>query len=122
MNGDSWKVELVSPYDKRLVDRTHVLTVATTDPSSLTVYVSETLQGNFLMMVFIHELGHCAMYSFGLLEEIHRMAKPKYWIKMEEFICSFLADFGLSIFKTAYSTLGYNAWKLIPIELNKRIA
>lgn len=122
MNGDYWEVRTVKARDPMLVDRTNTLTVATTDPKTKTVYLSEVLQGDFLMTVFIHELAHCALYSFGLLNEIHRMTKPKYWIEMEEFICNFLADFGLRIFKIAFSTLGYDAWKLIPMEFEKRIA
>lgn len=122
MNGDYWAVRTVKARDPMLVDRTNTLTVATTDPKTKTVYLSEVLQGDFLMTVFIHELAHCALYSFGLLNEIHRMTKPKYWIEMEEFICNFLADFGLRIFRIAFSTLGYDAWKLIPMEFEKHIA
>ena len=102
-----------------LVDRTNTLTVATTDPSTMTVYLSDRLQGDFLMTVFIHELGHCALYSFGFLDKIRRWVKPQYQIKMEEFICNFLADYGLMIFRTAFRTLGYEAWKIIPGEFEK---
>lgn len=122
MNGDLWDVDLVSPNDKMLVDRTGALTVATTDPAHHKVYLSWELRGDFLMTVFVHELAHCAMISYRLIDQIHIMVKPKYWIKMEEFICNFLADFGLQIFKTAYSVMGYDAWKLIPKEFEKRIA
>lgn len=122
MNGDIWDVDLVSPTDKMLVDRTGSLRVATTDPVYHKVYLSWDLRGDFLMTVFIHELAHCAMISYGLIEQIHIMVKPKYWIKMEEFICNFLADFGLQIYQIAYSMLGYDAWRIIPIEFEKRIA
>lgn len=122
MNGDRWEVRTVKARDPMLVDRTNTLTVATTDPKTKTVYLSESLHGDFLMTVFIHELAHCALYSFGLLNEIHRMTKPKYWIEMEEFICNFLSDFGLRIFRIAFSTLGYDAWKIIPMEFEKYIA
>lgn len=122
MNGDSWKVRFVPHNDPMLVDRTGTLTVATTDPKTLTVYLSERLSGDILMTVFIHELGHCALYSFGFLELIHRMVYPEDRIEMEEFICNFLADYGMRIFKTAYTTMGYGAWKLIPKELEKYVA
>lgn len=122
MNGDSWRIKFVEANDPMLVDRTGMLTVATTDPSTMIVHLSIELYGDFLMTVFIHELGHCALYSFGLLEEIHRMVKPEYWIEMEEFICNFLADYGMSIFKIAYPTLGYYAWELIPSEFERYIA
>lgn len=119
MNHDSWQVRFVDPDSQMLVDRTGILTIATTDPPAKTVYLSNQLQGDFLITVFIHELGHCALYSFGFLERIQRWVKPQYQIKMEEFICNFLADYGMMIFKTAFSTLGYNAWKIIPGEFEK---
>lgn len=122
MNDDTWNVSIVKADDPKLVDRTNVLTVATTDPETMTVYLSERLRGDFLMRVFIHELGHCALYSFGLMEQIRIMVKPEYWIKMEEFICNFLADFGFRIFRIAFSTMGYEAWRMIPQEFKKRIA
>ncbi len=122
MNGYLWKVQFVDPNDSMLVDRTNRLTVATTDPSTHTVYLSNQLNGDFLMTVFIHELGHCALYCFDLLDRIHRMVYPEYWIEMEEFICNFLADYGLKMFKIAYKTLGYDAWKVIPSEFEKYIA
>lgn len=122
MNGDSWKVRFVSQNDRMLVDRTGILTVATTDPKTKTVYLSEQLRGDFLMTVFIHELGHCALYSFNLLEKIHRMTYPECWIEMEEFICNLLADYGLKIFRIAFSNMGYEAWKIIPFELGRVVA
>lgn len=122
MNGDVWEVRFVSQNDLRLVDRTNTLTIATTDPKTKTIYLSERLRGNFLMTVFIHELGHCALYSFGLLDEIHKMTYPEYWVPMEEFICNFLADYGLKIFRIAYSKKGYEAWKTIPSAFEKLVA
>lgn len=114
MNGDIWTVQSVRNWDQKLVDRTNTLKVATTDPGNLHVYLSEDLHGDFLMTVFIHELGHCALWSYGLLEEIHRMTKPEYWVDMEEFICNILADYGYQVFKIAFRTMGYDAWKEIP--------
>lgn len=119
MNGYFWKVRFVPRNSPKLVDRTGYLSVATTDPHAMTVYLSNHLTGDFLMTVFVHELGHCALYCFGLLDEIHRMVLPEYWVEMEEFMCNFLADFGLKIFKIAYRTLGYEAWKVIPSEFER---
>lgn len=119
MNGFVWKIRFVKPNNPSLVDRTHHRTVATTDPINYVVNLSEELHGDYLMTVFLHELGHCALYSFGLIEEIHRMTRPEYWIDMEEFVCNFLADFGFRIFKIAFSKLGYDAWKVIPREFEK---
>lgn len=122
MNGYFWKVRFVTNNDPMLVDRTNNLRVATTDPSTQTVYLSERLRGDYLLTVFLHELGHCALYSFDLLDDIHRMVRPEYWIEMEEFICNFLADYGMRIFKIAYRVLGYDAWKLIPSEFERYLS
>lgn len=122
MNGYFWKVRFVPRNHPKLVDRTNTLTIGTTDPETLTVYLSEQLYADKLMTVFIHELGHCALYSFGFLERIHEMVYPENWIEMEEFICNFLADFGMRIFKIAFRILGYDAWRIIPYEFEKRFA
>lgn len=104
-----------------LVDRTGTRTVATTDPKTKCVYLSSTLQGDFLTQVLIHELGHCALVSFNLLDDIHKMVRPEYWIDAEEWVCNFIADYGLKIFSAAYSILGEDAWTYIPYELEKFI-
>ena len=119
MNGYSWKVRFVDSQSPMLVDRTNTLTIATTDPTTMTIYLSNRLYGDFLFTVFIHELGHCALYSFGFLDMIRKWVKPEYQIKMEEFICNFLADYGMRIFNIGFSVLGYNAWKIIPSEFEK---
>lgn len=122
MNGILWKVRFVDSDNPMLVDRTGTLTIGTTDPKTKTVTLSRELYGDMLMTVFLHELGHCALYSFGFLERIRTMVYPENWVEMEEFICNFLADYGMRIFKTAYSVLGYDAWKLIPLEFEKLVA
>lgn len=120
MNGISWRIRSVPYTSPMLVDRTDVLRVATTNPKTKTVYLNNQLYGDFLMTVFIHELGHCALYSYDLLKEIHRMVYPEYRIEMEEFICNFLADYGRGIFDIAYKSMGYEAWRMIPAAFDKR--
>ena len=84
-----------------LMDRTGTFTVATTDPITRTVYLSSDLHDGMLVKVLIHELGHCAMISFNLIEDIHRMVKPEYWFEAEEWLCNFLSDYGFKIFSIA---------------------
>lgn len=119
MNGDKWSIWTVDQNDPMLVDRTNTLTVATTDPSTLTIYLSDRLRGDFLTNVLIHELGHCALYSFNLLEEIHRVVYPEYWIEAEEWLCNFIADFGIKIFDALKDIVGNTAWLYIPKELER---
>lgn len=122
MNGYFWRVHYVDPESRYLVDRTGTLTLATTDPDTLCVYVSNELQGDFLIRVLVHEIGHCALFSFDLLGEIHKVVDPYYWIEAEEWVCNFIADYGLKIFSVARSILGDKAWVFIPYELERLIA
>lgn len=124
MNGYLWRIEFVDANDPMLVDRTGTLTVATTDPSTLTLYLSYELYRNhdFMNRVLIHELGHCAIFSFNLLDDIHRMVHPKYWVDAEEWICNFIADYGSKIFSIAYSVLGDDAITILPYELERLVA
>ena len=122
MNGYLWKVRFVSPSDPMLVDRTRNLTVATTDPSTLTVYISNSIHGRFLTRVLIHESGHCAIFSFNLLDDIHRMVDPSRWIEAEEWVCNFIADYGMSIYKSAYKILGEDGLSSLPHEIERFIS
>lgn len=122
MNGYLWRIKFVNPNDKMLMDRTGKMTLATTDPNLATIFMSRSLSGALLIKVLIHELGHCALVSYGLLDDIHKVVKPEYWILAEEWVCNFIADYGAKIFSIAYSILGNDAWMFIPYELDKVIA
>lgn len=103
MNGYKWSVVRVNPRSHYLVDRTGALTVATTDPITLTIYISSALVGDFLEKVLLHELGHATMFSYYLVDDIHSMVPPEKWFEAEEWTCNFLADYG----KNAFQTLKY---------------
>lgn len=109
MNGYVWKVVDVPYYSEYLIDRTGKTTVATTDPNTFCIYMSDTLYGDFRKRVLAHELGHVACFSYHLIEEIHSCCYPSKWIQMEEFICNFVADYGEEIFNIAYEILGDGA-------------
>ena len=117
MNGYLWKVRFVAPNDPMLVDRTGTLTVATTDYSTLTIYISNAIRGRFLNRVLIHELGHCALFSFNLLDDIHRIVDPSRWVDAEEWICNLIADYGMFIYSSAQEILGDRAL----VVVSKRI-
>ena len=77
INNYLWLVYFVDPYSPELVDRTGQLRVATTDPLTHTIYLSEDLSQDFLQRVLLHELGHVTMISYNLLDELHRMVPPR---------------------------------------------
>lgn len=122
MNGRLWQISFVDPNCKVLVDRTGAHTLATTDPRTNHVYLSNRLYGQQLVKVLIHEISHCALISFDLLNDIHKMTKQQYWIEAEEWVCNLVADYGLKIFAIAYSVLGYDALRYIPYEIEKMVA
>ena len=122
MNGYVWRICFVDPKNPYLMDRTGILRVATTDPKTRIIFLSNDLSGSFLEKVLVHEIGHCALFSFHLIDDIHRMVRQEYWIEAEEWICNFIADYGQIIYSTVYSYLGVHAWKAIPYELERLIA
>lgn len=124
MNGYFWTIETVSPDSDYLIDRTGKRRVATTDPNEYKIFLSEELSKDrqFLLRVLVHEIGHCVIFSYGLFDEIHKMVYPEYWIEAEEFICNFIADYGLAVFTIAQSYLGDYAINIVPKELEKLVA
>ena len=105
MNGYRWRVLFDSPYSPNFIDRTGKLCVATTDPRTRTIYLSNRLAGDFLHTVLIHELGHCALFSYNLLSDVHNAIPPQLWIEAEEWICNLLADYGEEMFEISKSIL-----------------
>ena len=120
MNGLRWRVRFTYPTDPVLVDRTGTLTIGVTDSATMTIYLSNELYGEKLNRVFIHELGHAALFSFDLISDLHRMVRKKYWIEAEEWVCNFIADYGREIFGAAYAVLGDQAIYIIPQQIEKR--
>lgn len=103
MGDDWWTVHPVPPSSPSLVDRTGRLTVATTDPASLSINVSTALYGARLRHVLIHEAAHAAMASYGITERLAAYVPAKNRIAVEEMICNILADHGLAVLSAAAS-------------------
>lgn len=105
INGDVWRPQVVDPGDPRLRDRTGSARIATTDPSTRRVYLSRELRGAFLDRVLLHEAAHCAMISYGLLDELHRIVPEESWIDVEEWACNFLANYGREVVQAVNAAL-----------------
>lgn len=103
MNGILWRIEVVPHNSLMLVDRTGNERLATTDPEARKIFLSNELHGEFQERVLIHELGHCAIFSFNLQYDIHKGVKKEYWLEAEEWLCNFIAEYGQRIFETASS-------------------
>lgn len=107
-----------------LIDRTNTKTLATTDPISKSIYISDYILNHTCLFkrVLLHELGHCVMLSFNLTEDIHRMVKPECWMEAEEWVCNYIADYGEKIFNIFYQIVGEDAWKYVDRELDRMLA
>lgn len=113
MNELPWSIRYVNESDESLIDLYGMKRLATTDPIRREISISNKLYGNLLVTVFLHELGHCVLFSYNLLPAIQRMVKEEYWLDMEEWICNFIVDYGIKIFKIGYDILGEEVWKFI---------
>lgn len=121
MNNILWHVKEVDPNSPKLIDRTGTRTVATTDPINHIVNIAKTLKGDFYNTVLIHELGHCTLVSFDLLNYIHERVPKEYWVDIEELICNIIADYGLKIFSIAKKINEDKALETVPIEIGKYV-
>lgn len=108
LNGAVWRPVLVDRDDPRLIDRTGTTGLATTDPSTMCVYLSNRLRGLDLEVVLTHEVGHCAMHSYGLLESLHAIIPEDTWVDVEEWVCNYPASRGREIIHAANTALGCN--------------
>lgn len=122
LNGDTWRVRVVDGSSDALIDRTGSLCLATTDPETMTVYLSDQLRGQLLTRVLIHEIAHCVMYSYGLDSQLRRMVKRRYWVEAEEWVCNFIADYGMAVFNSAAKVMGRRALACIPAAVEKLVA
>lgn len=122
MNGLRWNVRWTKSTDPILVDRTGSLTVAVTDPDTMTIYLSNGLRGSFLTTVVLHELSHAMMISYGYLEQIHKYCKKRHWVDMEELIANLIANQAKEIFQRAYDIVGDDAIRFVPYGLERSVA
>ena len=102
LNGEKWRMVRVGPASPALVDRTGRLALATTEPQSRLICVSNAIDGDALERVVVHEVAHAALVSFGLLENVGRFAKPHSTVDAEEFVCGFVSECGGAILSAAY--------------------
>lgn len=118
MNGILWHVEASKSTSPMLVDRTGASRLGTTDLSTHTIYLSDALDDDMTAKVLIHELGHCALLSYNLLYDIHKMVRKEYWLEAEEWLCNYLIDYGTYIFEALFKVLGPSALRMIPKQFD----
>ena len=88
----------------------------------MAVWLDESLSGDMLDRVLVHEIGHCVIWSYDLIGELRRMVRPSHWVEAEEWVCNFVADYGLMIFESARSVLGRDAVIKMPAAISRLVA
>lgn len=106
MGNQTWRITVTSNTDARLVDQTGVFRLATTDPKTNCIYLSEKLSGDLLHYVLIHELAHCVMISYGYSDFIRKVVKQRYWVESEEWVCNTIARHSKEVLGIADDILG----------------
>lgn len=106
INGELWGVARLSPGDPRLIDRTGMSKLATTDPSARMVYVSDALGPPLLDRVVLHEVAHAVTVSWGLLPRLHSAAMRGDLTGVEEWAAQLVENHAMEAVEAARMALG----------------
>lgn len=106
VNGEVWRVVMVSPSDPRLIDRQGFKALGTTDPTTRTVSVSDELRPPLLDRVVLHEVAHAITLSYGLTDALRAKLPQRYWIWVEEWACHIVETYGMEASTVASFVLG----------------
>lgn len=80
--------------------------LATTDPITKTIHVSEAVKPPMLDKVMLHEAAHAVTMSYGILDALHAAIPERYWVDAEEWACQLVENFGMEAASAASEALG----------------
>lgn len=106
VNGQVWGVARVPAGDPRLIDRTDTQRLATTDPRTRTVYVSEDVVPPLLDRVMLHEVAHAVTISWGLLAGLRQRLPRRFWVDAEEWAAQLVENHAIEAVRAASESLG----------------
>ena len=66
INGEYWKIHLVSPNHPALYRLDGSLTIGACDDDTKTIYVNDMLNDTLMRKVICHEITHAAMFSYNI--------------------------------------------------------
>lgn len=87
INGENWRVVLVSPFHPGLKRDDNGYTLGTCDDVLKTIYINEELDDDYIWKVLCHELTHAAMFSYNV----------DLTIDQEELLADLIATYGREI-------------------------
>lgn len=106
VNGRVWRVIRVPAGDPRLIDRTGTERLATTDPQTFTVSISETVVPPLLDKVLVHEMAHAVTISYGLLHPLHDGIPRESRVHVEEWAARLMERHAIEAAAKASESLG----------------
>lgn len=88
INGEEWRIALVSPFDPILVRQDlDGFTLGTCDDLAKTIYINKDLDEDYMWKVLSHELTHAAMFSYNVILPL----------ELEEILADIIATHGQEI-------------------------
>ena len=87
INGEKWRVLLVSPQHPALITSNGTTTLGSCDDNLKTIYIDITLNEFYLRKVLCHELTHAAMFSYNIDLNYYQ----------EEIVADLIATYGQEI-------------------------
>lgn len=103
LNGYPWHVMRVGRESPALIDRTGHMRLATTNPRTRLICVSEAVPRAQLEHVLTHEAAHACMVSYGLLPEVESFAFDH--VRAEEWACNLMADHAAEVLGASAAVL-----------------
>ncbi len=87
INGETWRVKLVSPNHPFMFRTDGSTTIGACDDPSKTIYISWDLDMNMMKKVLCHEVTHAAMFSYNV----------ELTLEQEELLADLFATYGQEI-------------------------
>lgn len=87
INGDYWRIALVSANHPTLIRSDGSATIGCCDDIDKTIYIFKDLNREMFKKVLCHELTHAAMFSYGIYMDIMQ----------EEVVADLIATYGQEI-------------------------
>lgn len=99
INGENWKILLVSPHHPHLRRSDYGYTLGVCDDKLKTIFINDSLTDAYTWKVLCHELTHAAMFSYNV----------DLTLEQEELLADLIATYGLEI--THMTNLVFNRIK-----------
>ena len=87
INGEEWRVALVSPFDPVLQRSDRNNTLGVCDDIVKTIFINKELNQEYIQKVLCHELTHAAMFSYNI----------DLTLEQEELLADLIATYGQEI-------------------------